>query len=71
MNNKINLITDRWGDTPPPGSKEAVDQGCRCAVWDNHRGRGVGGEGWKYGWYVTEGCPLHTERKNDEDSSVE
>lgn len=49
--------------TPNPGSREAMDTGCRCAVLDNNHG--------KYppfppcddlpdgGWWITQGCPLH------------
>lgn len=46
-------------DKPHPGSDKAVAAGCVCAVMDNHRGKGRGGDGVKYGWYVTGGCPLH------------
>ena len=54
-------------DTKPnPGSKEAQEQGCRCAVLDNRHGRGVpfprddGKDPNEFpSFYVTEGCPLH------------
>lgn len=46
-------------DKPNPGSPEALSNGCRCAVLDNCRGKGRYGDGEKYGWYVTEGCPVH------------
>ena len=26
---------------------------------DNHMGKGRGGNGEKYGWYISEGCELH------------
>jgi hypothetical protein len=42
-----------------PGSPEAREAGCRCAVIDNHYGKGVGGDGAQYGWYVSADCPLH------------
>jgi hypothetical protein len=29
---------------PNPGSKEAVELSCCCPVWDNHYGRGYGGD---------------------------
>lgn len=48
-----------FDDKPTPGSKEAVDTGCICPVYDNHYGRGYGGEGEKYGWCVNGECPLH------------
>jgi len=41
-----------------PGSVEATEHGCECAVMDNNRGRSAP---WPPdGWYVSEGCPLHT-----------
>ena len=45
-----------------PGSDEAIAKGCICAVLDNCHGRGHLGDGEKYGWWVTEGCPLHAPR---------
>ena len=45
--------------TPNPGSDAAIEAGCTCPVLDNGHGRGVGGNGEKYGWWITEGCPLH------------
>lgn len=44
---------------PNPGSQEAQDQGCTCAVTDNHYGKGFpwGDDGPAF--WVTEGCPLH------------
>lgn len=46
-------------DTPKPGSPEAVARGCTCPIIDNGHGRGHFGDGEKYGWWTTEGCPLH------------
>ncbi len=44
-------------ETPNPGSDEALDQGCTCAVLDNHHGRSAP---WPPdGWWITEGCPVH------------
>lgn len=43
---------------PKPGSEAALDAGCLCAVLDNNHGR--------YppfppdGWWITYGCPLHS-----------
>lgn len=51
-------------DTPKPGSKHAVDCGCLCAEADNHYGKGWGGDGEKYGWVITEGCPIHRRSEN-------
>lgn len=42
---------------PNPGSKEALAQGCRCAVLDNNHGLRA-----PYppdGWWITGGCPIH------------
>jgi hypothetical protein len=44
---------------PKPGSDEARAEGCFCARMDNCYGRGWGGDGERYGWCVTEGCPVH------------
>lgn len=42
---------------PNPGSDEAVALGCRCAVYDNNRGRYAP---WPPdGWWITDSCPLH------------
>lgn len=50
-----------WTDknVPNPGSVEALKQNCRCAVLDNGYGKGHLGDGDKYGWWVSEDCPLH------------
>ena len=44
--------------TPPnPGSDEAVALGCRCAIYDNNRGKFPP---WPPdGWWITASCPLH------------
>lgn len=44
---------------PTPGSVEAVNKGCLCPIMDNGHGKGVGGNGEEYGWWVTTECPLH------------
>jgi len=49
--------------TPNPGSDAAIKQGCTCPVLDNGHGRGVGGNGEKYGWWATEDCPLHGKKE--------
>ena len=51
---------DKKKKIPKPGSDEAVEQGCICAILDNHHG-----EGFPYGdnkgpcFWITDGCPLH------------
>lgn len=49
-----------WESTP--GSEEARAAGCACAVIDNHYGRGRGGNGAEYGWYISGDCPVHGAR---------
>lgn len=44
---------------PAPGSKKAISQGCTCPTWDNHHGRGYGADWTKYGWIISEDCPVH------------
>ena len=42
---------------PNPGSRDALKQGCTCAVIDNNHGKFspfLNGE-----WWITEGCPVH------------
>lgn len=46
-------------NTSNPGSKEALALGCACSVLDNCRGRGIFGEGEKFGWIMNGNCPLH------------
>lgn len=43
-------------EAPNPGSSEARQQGCTCAVVDNNHGQY---RPRPNGWWVTEGCPLH------------
>lgn len=42
---------------PNPGSKEAVQMGCKCAIMDNHYGRGYHGKAGQFA--ITGGCPVH------------
>ena len=44
---------------PNPGSKEAVEQGCICAVYDNHHGEGFMLNGQQC-FYYTDNCPVHS-----------
>lgn len=52
---------------PRPGSKEAVDDGCTCPTMDNHNGQGRGGNGERYGWYISGGCPIHSPTQKERD----
>lgn len=45
-------------DKPKPGSAEAVDQGCECAIMDNHYGNGIILNGERV-WWINAECPLH------------
>jgi hypothetical protein len=55
-------------DTPNPGSDEALDRGCTCAVLDNNHGRLAP---WPNdGWWITEGCPVHCPLKEERDARV-
>lgn len=51
-------------DRPNPGSVEAMDQGCICAVLDNAHGRGAWGtSGPDAVFWITDGCPVHAPKK--------
>lgn len=43
---------------PNPGSPEARERGCICAVLDNCHGRFAPFP--PDGWYITMGCPVHS-----------
>lgn len=49
---------------PAPGSPEAVAQGCTCPVMDNGHGRGLFGDGERFGWVMSWDCPLHGTEAN-------
>lgn len=53
-------MISRPRDMPPPGSPAAVKSGCICPKWDNHFGKGYGGNGEEFGWVTFEKCPLHS-----------
>ncbi len=52
-------------ERPNPGSREALDAGCRCPVMDNAHGKfppipaGTPWGGETGGWYVNPDCPVH------------
>jgi hypothetical protein len=50
---------------PNPGSKKAIEQGCSCAVMDNHYGKGFpyGGETC---FYINGNCPVHVQKNFEE-----
>lgn len=45
-----------------PGGCQARELGCTCPVLDNGHGRGRGGCGEKFGWWVADTCPLHSDK---------
>ena len=61
-------LVDKNG-VPYPGSPQAIEQGCTCAVMDNHYGRGYSGP---FGsstpenpiFVITANCPLHGNDSN-------
>lgn len=44
-------------DVPNPGSREATESGCTCAVLDNARGRGYMGQPGIF--VISADCPMH------------
>ena len=55
-------MADEWNGAPP-GSFEARRDGCKCPVFDNHYGRGYGGDSRLYGWVVSDDCKLHATKR--------
>jgi len=47
---------------PTPGSDEALELGCECAILDNGHGRGYMGGPF---FAITGGCPIHDKPKDD------
>lgn len=52
--------------TPNPGSKEAIDLGCTCAIMDNRYGQGVPDGKGSANFWITRGCPVHAPEKKAE-----
>lgn len=50
-------MTEATGQAPNPGSDDALNRGCVCAVLDNCHGRFAPHP--PDGWWITAGCPLH------------
>ena len=50
-----------------PGSREAIDRGCKCPVFDNEFGAGCGCTDLKGNptFWVTDTCPLHGDNGSD------
>jgi hypothetical protein len=60
----VSEVSDGQKVIPNPGSPEAVEQGCKCAVYDNNHGTGFqwGGESTPCFW-INQECPLHGEKE--------
>jgi hypothetical protein len=54
---------------PNPGSPEAVEEGCRCAIFDN--GHGKGAMGMDGVFWINTACPLHGSTEQEEESEDE
>lgn len=54
---------------PPPGSDDAIEQGCTCPVMDNGRGYGYMGMAGVY--FMQADCPLHGDFTPDPESESE
>jgi len=52
---------------PNPGSDEAIEQGCTCAILDNGHGQGFPYDGAMC-FYITHGCPLHSKVSTEHES---
>lgn len=57
--------TDASIESTPLGSLAAMRLGCTCPIIDNARGKGLGGDGWRFGWVINDDCPLHGTKNND------
>ena len=53
----------------PPGSPEAIEQGCTCPVFDNRKGRGcwLTDKDGKPLYYINEKCPLHVAKEGEKE----
>lgn len=46
-------------DRPSPGSRQAIEKGCRCPIMDNSRGAGRPGDDDEVLFVMNMDCPLH------------
>jgi hypothetical protein len=56
---------------PNPGSPAAQDEGCTCAVMDNHYGRGVKMRDGSINFWISGDCPLHAKPRHPTDATQE
>lgn len=54
--------------TPNPGSPEAGNLGCLCAVIDNHYGKGFPWGGAEACFWISGDCPLHGKESGENTS---
>lgn len=50
-------LIEEWPEGAP-GSDEARRRGCLCPVLDNAHGKGRGGLGERFGWFMVPDCPV-------------
>lgn len=57
---------------PNPGSQEAIEQGCKCPVMDNARGKGIpvpNGDGtYSAAFWMSGDCPIHGFKARQEEA---
>lgn len=46
-------------EQPNPGSEEALEKGCTCAIIDNYYGQGVPDGKGGVNFWMSGDCPLH------------
>jgi hypothetical protein len=51
-----------WKGQPNPGSDQALNRGCTCAVMDNNRG--LRAPMRENQWWITAECPVHDPTDN-------
>lgn len=56
-------MSDKTSAVPNPGSQDAVDKGCTCAVIDNHHGRGVPTPNGRSFW-ISGDCSIHAKPRS-------
>lgn len=61
-------MSEATSAVPNPGSREATDKGCTCAVIDNHHGKGFQTRDGVQFW-ISGDCPVHALPKSPTDAS--
>lgn len=60
-------MTSETSAAPNPGSQAAIDEGCTCAVMDNHYGRGVPTKSGSNIFWISGDCPVHAKQRSGTD----